>query len=63
MEKDESMVLVLKYGKADKATIEKLVENFSKSLNAKDGTVERVYQGNNKKVISALESILDLTTK
>lgn len=60
MEKNESIVLLIKFNKADKATIEKAVESFSVLLTAKETTVEKIYQSDNIKIISALENILAL---
>lgn len=61
MEKQDSTVLIIKYNKASKETIEKAIESFCSLLNTKDSTVEKVYQGDDKKMISALESVLGLS--
>jgi hypothetical protein len=61
VERDESIVLLIKFNKTDKATVEKAVESFSSLLSTKETIVEKIYQSDDKKIISALENILALT--
>lgn len=59
--KTKYMVLILQYKEKDEENVDNLVESIAKPIKTKYGEIRRVYQGSEKRIISALESILKLT--
>jgi hypothetical protein len=55
------MVFIIQYQKKDEKTIENFVEEIAEPINASYGEIKRIYQGSEEKIMSALESIMNLT--
>lgn len=61
MSEKRFMVFIIQYQKKDEKTIESFVEEISTPINAGYGEIKRIYQGSEEKIMSALESIMNLT--
>lgn len=61
MNEDKFIVFVIKYKERDQEVIDNLVRGIEKPINLRHGEIRRVYEGSEDRIISALESILDLT--
>lgn len=58
--KKKFIVMVIQYKDKDEGIIEKLVKDITKPINTKYGKVRFVYQGQEERIISALEKVLKL---
>lgn len=61
MNEDKFIVCVIKYKERDQEAIDNLVRSIEKPINSRYGEIRRVYEGSEDRIVSALESILDLT--
>jgi hypothetical protein len=61
MDKNRFMVLVIKYPEKSEKNVKTLLENFTTSMDSKYGEAKLVYEGNDNRVIVALERVLKLT--
>ncbi len=57
----EYMVLIIQYKQDNQKMVEDLVKNITKPIDAEHGKVQRVYQGSEEQVVSAVQKILKLT--
>ncbi|MCD6242400.1 hypothetical protein J7K06_01725 [Candidatus Bathyarchaeota archaeon] len=55
------MVLIVQYKEKDEKIIDEILKKFEGSINAKNGQVLCPYKGYERRLITALESILELT--
>ena len=57
----EYMVFIIEYDPKDGKMVNELLENIEKPIRAKHGSLQRVYQGPEKRITSAVQKILQLT--
>lgn len=55
------IVLIVQYKEKDEKIIDEILKKFEDSINAKNGKVLCPYKGYERRLITALESILELT--
>ena len=61
MNEDKFIVCLIKYKGRDQEAIDNLVRSIENPINSRYGEIRRVYEGSEDRIVSALESILDLT--
>jgi len=61
IERAKYMVLIIKYEQESEEIIENLVKSITDPINTKYGEIQRVYQGSEARIISALKKIMSLT--
>lgn len=60
MASKEYSVFIVQYSKQDQKTVEDLISGITKIIDSKHGKIQRVYRGSEKRIVSAIQSILQL---